>query len=119
MPRGNISAVRKWQQSLTPEARRKWRANIKAGRARAKALRIATQSAQLGMNGVAGRVIGITINEREEGGYKKGSSRTIVLQHCPYDTDGVMDKLLPRLRDLRSPDRVSRRSTPVIDLAGS
>ena len=113
--RGDVGPIRRWQKSLNPTQRLKWRKSISEGRERAKQNRL---TGQLLANGAKSRRVSINVAERNaDGRYLKGSSRTLVLTNCPFDPDGVLERLMPHLRDLKNPVMTTRRSHHVIDLA--
>ena len=97
MPR-SIAQISKWRNRLTPQEKSKWQKSISEGRAKAKAARVEA----IKSNGTIGRTVSINFAERgrENNEYVKGSSRTVVLNNCPFDPDGIIERLMPHIREL-------------------
>ena len=118
MPR-SIAQISKWRNRLTPQEKSKWQKSISEGRAKAKAARVEA----IKSNGTIGRTVSINFAERgrENNEYVKGSSRTVVLNNCPFDPDGIIERLMPHIRELKNMVKGAphKRSTQRIDLATS
>lgn len=92
-PNGNTSALKQWRATATPAELQA--ARQKAVSARAANNRIKTASA-------THRMVGITVQERLDGKYERGHSRTISIQGCPIPLDELAEWLETQLRALRT-----------------
>ena len=111
-------ALEKWRAGMTPARKAAWRESIRVGHERAKRLRTVGTNGQAVVGEKTGRIVSITLQERTAGHYKPGSSRTIVLHNSPFEVDEVFNRLLPLLKQIKSPTpHHPVRRTPIIDLA--
>lgn len=92
---GNPEALARWRASLTPE--QKASAQKKSWLARKRnSLAGATQRS------ASDRVVAFTVQERRNGKYEPGHSRTLSIYGCPIPLDDLSDWLEAQIRLLRS-----------------